>query len=540
MTAIILAEDDCSQQRSGRGSPTATVPPDAVHEALREEWKGFSERFVKFMELRQARKKEMVVEHGWNSPESNDANEKLVSFHTRIRVDWHDRLRERDLHPSMCKYLFNAEEKELLVRLIGEPAFQYKAGENPDKEMAVPPLEVPAASAVQQWHDSSVEAAELGRRNRNPYVQTWIESLEDMSPRRSQRESELPPQPRPRVHVQHDDDKALVRITARIPDIRGPNISRTPDGDVEVTTLPILTSAEHSYLVSAGFLLTLDDAAQALESIFAGRIKEQHEQAANESRRAPAKGSALLQGSHTSGLGSSVDPAQADSKLFDEVRAEHVREIQTLYQQRRDEFKLLGVARECGLDLFAEDLMTLTKRNFGEEVDWILFDVDRQMMPTIMQDYVEYAKHAHRPELERKQYFELYRQRQARVEEWRAQKESMVRDRVVVEMRKFLGIGTLLPQRDTADEPELDPEVQRRALEARYPQFRLEREKKGPVAVSGLAHSSSAKDRRGVERPQDEGNQPESSAMAQRRWANPPNPTQAQPHKRWIPPPPSV
>ncbi|TFY72219.1 hypothetical protein EVG20_g775 [Dentipellis fragilis] len=351
-----------------------------------------------------------------------------------------------------------------------------------------------------------------------------------------------PRAPRPRVRVQHDGDKVRVRITARVPDIRGPNISRTPDGDVEVTTLPILTSDEHSYLVSAGFLLALDEAAQALESTFAWRQKRQHEHAANESRRAPAKGSAPLQRSRTSGsgTGAGVDLAQADSKLFDEVRAEHVREIQTIYRQRKGEFKLLGVARERGLDLFAEDLMTLTKRNFGEEVDWIRFDVDRQMMPTIVQDHIEYAERAHRPGLERNQYFDLYRQRQARVEERRAQKESMIWDRVVVEMRKYLGIGTLLPQPDTADEPELDPEVQRRVLEARYPQFGLEREKKGPAAVSGLAHSSSAKDRRGVERPQDEGNQPESSAMAQRRWANPPNSTQAQPHKRWIPPPPSV
>ncbi|KAA1473642.1 hypothetical protein DENSPDRAFT_840119 [Dentipellis sp. KUC8613] len=379
----------------------------------------------------------------------------------------------------------------------------------------------------------SPDSGDIAQESKSAAGSPRAASTPTNSPRRSQSKSELPPQPRPRVRVQQDGDKVRVRITARVPDIRGPNVTRTPDGDVEVTMLPILTAAEHSYLVSAGFLLALDDAAQALESAFAWRQKRQREKPASESRRAPVP----LQRSRTSGAGAGADAdvAQADSRLFDEVRAEHVREIQALYRQRMGEFKLLGVAKARGLDLFAEDLMMLTKRNFGEEVDWIRFDVDRQMLPTIVQDHIEYAERAHQPGLERRQYFELYRQRQARAEERRAQKESMVGDRVVVEMRKFLGIGTFLsqPQPVATEEPELDPEVQRRVLEARYPQFGLEREKKGSAAGIALAHSSSAGGRRGAERQQDEGNQPESSAMAQRRWANPPNVTQAR--ERWIP-----
>ncbi|TFY52062.1 hypothetical protein EVG20_g10722, partial [Dentipellis fragilis] len=176
----ISVENYRPKQHSGRGPPTATVPSIAAHQALREEWKSFSERYVKFMELRQAKKAKMVAEYGWNSPQSNDAMEKLISFHTRIRVDWHDRLRERDLHPSMCKYLFNAEEKELLVRLIGMPAFRYKAGEDPEEEgMAVPPPAYPAAGAVPQRAKKPVQAAEAERRSPNTPVRAspWMGSL---------------------------------------------------------------------------------------------------------------------------------------------------------------------------------------------------------------------------------------------------------------------------------------------------------------------------------------------------------------------------
>ncbi|KAA1473635.1 hypothetical protein DENSPDRAFT_283733 [Dentipellis sp. KUC8613] len=172
-----------SKQHSGRGPPTASVSPFAAQQALREEWKSFSERYVKFMEVRQAMKAEMVAEYGWNSPQSNEAGEKLISFHTRIRVDWHDRLRERDLHPRMCEFLLNAEEKELLLRLIGSPAFRYKAGEDPEDVVVSPPMFLETGAASQRAK-KPLQAAEPEQRNPNTLGQAlpWNGSL-------------MPPQP---------------------------------------------------------------------------------------------------------------------------------------------------------------------------------------------------------------------------------------------------------------------------------------------------------------------------------------------------------
>ncbi|KAA1473632.1 hypothetical protein DENSPDRAFT_283536 [Dentipellis sp. KUC8613] len=167
MIVVFLAEVPNSQQCPERGPSTAPGLSTQQLEALREEWKSFSERYVKFMEVRQAMKAEMVTEHGWNSPQSNEAGEKLVSFHTRIRVDWHDRLRERGLHPRMCEGVLTAEEKELLVWLIGEPVFKYKASED-QEEVAVPSPASPTIVA---------QVAASGRSNPHTKVEAWLQSL---------------------------------------------------------------------------------------------------------------------------------------------------------------------------------------------------------------------------------------------------------------------------------------------------------------------------------------------------------------------------
>ncbi|KAA1473624.1 hypothetical protein DENSPDRAFT_840091 [Dentipellis sp. KUC8613] len=352
--------------------------------------------------------------------------------------------------------------------------------------------------------DSGSEAEEL------PPISTVAGAIpSQMSPRHSQGQLD-PLQPRTRVRVQQDGDEVRVSLTACVPDIQG------PDGDVEVITLPTLTAAEHRYLVSAGFLSALEGAARSLESTFAPRQEWQHKGLATES---PVNGSAPLQTSRTSGSDAGADLAEVDDKLFDKARAEHMREIQALYRLRMREFKLLGVARERGLGLSAEDLMTLTMCKFGEEVDWIRFDVDRQMALTSALDHIGYAERARQPGLERKQCFKLYRQRQAQGEERRAQRERMVGDRIVTEMKNFLAVGHSSVQLPPAavDEPELDPEVQRGVSQARSPRFGFERER-DPTAGSGPARSKSASGRRGVERPQNEDIQPDLNVIPQRRW----------------------
>ncbi|KAA1473633.1 hypothetical protein DENSPDRAFT_882190 [Dentipellis sp. KUC8613] len=113
----------------GPGPLPAPVSPPPSDQALREAWDSFRERYVQSMLMHRDKKERMLAQYGWNSMQANEANEELVSFHTRIRADWHSRLRERGLDPTMGQDILDMKEKELLVQLIGEPAFRFRQGD---------------------------------------------------------------------------------------------------------------------------------------------------------------------------------------------------------------------------------------------------------------------------------------------------------------------------------------------------------------------------------------------------------------------------